>query len=85
VRSKRWKEQERRGQAAPFIVGQAYLTVVRQLWGGAYLAVARQLWGLLLPGNCGVEFRQNANTKLDSSKEEMHNLLSTQKAGNGHG
>jgi hypothetical protein len=31
----------RRGQAAPFTVGQAYL---------------------LLPDNCGVEFRQTANT-----------------------
>jgi hypothetical protein len=31
----------RRGQAAPFIVGQAYLAVARKLRGGAYLAVAR--------------------------------------------
>lgn len=35
----------RRGQVAPFIVGQAYLSAARQLWGGAYLAVARELWG----------------------------------------
>lgn len=42
------------GQAAPFIVGQAYLTAARELWGGAYLVV-------------GVEFRQNANTECQCS------------------
>jgi hypothetical protein len=37
--SKKTRDQEskrgRRGQAAPFIVGQDYLAVARYLWGGA--------------------------------------------------
>jgi hypothetical protein len=32
-RGKSLRERERRGQATPFIVGQAYLAVARQLWG----------------------------------------------------
>jgi hypothetical protein len=34
------KERERRGQASPFRVVQAYLNVARQPWGEAYLAFA---------------------------------------------
>ena len=34
TRGKREKQEKGRGQAAPFIVGEAYLAVVRELWGG---------------------------------------------------
>ena len=37
---KRSKKRERRS-LTPSFIGQAYLAVARQLWGGAYLAVAR--------------------------------------------
>ena len=39
----------RREQAAPFIVGQAFYSGEKHTW--------------LLPGNCGVELRQNANNR----------------------
>ena len=55
------RERERRGQIAPFIVDQVYLAVARQLWEGH--TIPRHKY--LLPGICGVEFRQNTN--MDSS------------------
>jgi hypothetical protein len=46
------KAREReRGQAAPLLLGQAYLAVARKCG-------AEHTW--LLPGNCGTELRQKA-------------------------